>query len=127
MSKNNLVFEFEVNAPTSLLYSYLTVPKSLRQWFADDVTENNEGIFNFKWDGEDHIAKMTLNKVNQLVRYDFVKDDGKSSFIEFRLEANELTQTSFIKITDSYMDESEQDATELWKNLIADLKDVIGA
>lgn len=131
MSRNKLTFEFEVNAPASLLYSYLIIPKSLKQWFADEVIEEKENLFNFKWEGEDHRAKMAHTKVNQFVRYDFIpvteahKQDPP--FIEFRIDVNELTQTSFIKITDHYMDESEQDAAELWKNLITDLKDVIGA
>jgi uncharacterized protein YndB with AHSA1/START domain len=131
MSRSKLMYEFEINAPASLLYSYLTVPKSMKQWFADEVIEEKDGTINFKWDKEDHIAKMSLYKVNQFVRYDFItakeydKNDGP--FIEFKIEVNELTQTSFVKIIDYYMEESEQDAAELWKNLINDLKDVIGA
>ena len=86
---------------------------------------------NFIWEGEDHIAKIGLSKVNQFVRYDFItnKEEDKKDppFIEFKIEVNDLTQTSFIKITDYYMEESEQDTAELWKNLISDLKDVIGA
>ena len=131
MSRNKLTFEFEINAPASLLYSYLTIPKSLKQWFADEVKELKDGTLNFIWEGEDHIARMGLSKMNQLVRYDFIsaKDEDKKDppYIEFKIDVNELTQTSFIKITDYYMEESEQDAAELWKNLISDLKDVIGA
>jgi len=131
MSRSKLMYEFEINAPASLLYSYLTVPKSMKQWFADDVIEDKDGTINFKWDKEDHIAKMALHKVNQYVRYDFLYpkelDKSEAPFIEFKIEVNELTQTSFVKITDYYMEESEQDAAELWKNLITDLKDVIGA
>jgi uncharacterized protein YndB with AHSA1/START domain len=132
MSINKLTFEFEINAPASLLYSYLTIPKSLKQWFADDVIEQKEkdGSVNFKWDGEDHFAKIMLIKTNQLVRFDFLTNPEKSAepmFIEFKIEVNELTQTSFVKITDAYMQESEEDAADLWKNLITDLKDVIGA
>jgi uncharacterized protein YndB with AHSA1/START domain len=131
MSRKKLMYEFEINTPASLLYSYLTVPKSMKQWFADEVTEDKTGNINFKWDNEDHIAKISLQKVNQFVRYDFLstKDEDKNDppFIEFKIEVNELTQTSFLKITDYYMEESEQDAAELWKNLITDLKDVIGA
>ncbi len=131
MSRNKLTFEFEVNAPASLLYSYLTIPKSLKQWFADEVIEDKNGTLNFKWDGTDHIAKPGPSKLNQLVRYDFIpaneEDKKDPPFIEFKIEVNELTQTSFIKITDYYMEESEQDTAELWKNLISDLKDVIGA
>ncbi len=131
MNRNKLTFEFEVNAPASLLYSYLTIPKSLKQWFADQVVEDRDGNINFIWEGEDHIARIGASKQNQFIRYDFIpsKEEDKKDppFIEFRIEVNELTQTSFIKITDYYMEESEQDATELWKNLITDLKDVIGA
>ena len=125
------MYEFEVNAPASLLYSYLTVPKSLKQWFADEVIEDKEGIINFRWENEDHIAKMAQYKTNQFVKYIFLsgkeKDINDPPFIEFKIEVNELTQTSFVKITDYYMEESEEDATELWKNLISDLKATIGA
>ena len=131
MSRKKLMYEFEINTPASLLYSYLTVPKSMKQWFADEVIEEKDGTTNFKWEGEDHIAKIAQQKVNQFVRYEFIssKEEDKNDppFIEFKIEVNELTQTSFIKITDYYMEESEQDAAELWKNLITDLKDVIGA
>jgi uncharacterized protein YndB with AHSA1/START domain len=131
MSKNKLTFEFEVNAPASLLFSYLTVPKSLKQWFAEDVIEDKDGTINFKWDGEDHIARIAQQKQNQYIRYEFLTPETNptepASYIEFRIETNELTQTSFIKITDFYMEESEQDTTVLWKNLITDLKEVLGA
>jgi uncharacterized protein YndB with AHSA1/START domain len=131
MSRKKLMYEFEINTPASLLYSYLTVPKSMKQWFADEVIEEKDGTINFKWEGEDHIAKIAQQKVNQSIRYEFIssKEEDKNDppFIEFKIEVNELTQTSFLKITDYYMEESEQDAAELWKNLITDLKDVIGA
>jgi len=131
MSRKLLTYEFEINAPASLLYSYFTVAKSMEQWFADKVKEDKEGKINFIWDGEDHIAKLVTQKVNQYVRYNFItnKEEDKKDppYIEFKIEVNELTQTSFVKISDSYMEESEQDAAELWNNLVEDLKDVIGA
>jgi uncharacterized protein YndB with AHSA1/START domain len=131
MSRNKLMFEFEINAPASLLFSYFTVAKSMKQWFADEVVEAKDGTINFIWDKDDHVAKISQQKLNQFVKYVFlnngVEDKIDPPFIEFKIEVNELTQTSFIKITDYYMEESEQDAAELWKNLINDLKDVIGA
>ncbi len=131
MSRNKLMFEFEINAPASLLYSYFTVAKSMKQWFADEVIEDKSGTINFKWEKEDHVARIAQYKVNQFVKYSFlvngVEDKIDPPFIEFKIEVNELTQTSFVKITDCYMEESDQDAAELWKNLINDLKDVIGA
>ncbi len=131
MSRTKLTFEFEINAPASLLYSYLTVPNSLKQWFADKVTEDKNGSINFVWDNEDHIATIGGQKLNQFIRYNFndstILDKNEQPYLEFKIEVNELTQTSFIKITDYYMDETEEDATNLWNNLIDNLKDVIGA
>ena len=131
MSRNKLMFEFEINTPASLLYSYFTVAKSMKQWFADDVIEDKDGTINFKWDKQDHVARVAQQKVNQFVKYVFLTDNlpdkNDPPFIEFKIEVNELTQTCFIKITDCYMEESDEDAAELWKNLITDLKDVIGA
>jgi len=131
MSRLKLLYEYEINAPASLLYSYFTVAKSLKQWFADEVLEDKEGNINFIWDGQDHVARVTAQKQNQFVRYTFRSDKEEDKkdmpYVEFKIDVNELTQTSFISITDYYMEESEQDSAELWKNLIEDLKGVLGA
>ncbi|MCU0431087.1 MAG: START-like domain-containing protein [Cytophagaceae bacterium] len=130
MSKTKHLFEFEINAPAALLYSYLTIPKSLGLWFADKVMESN-GIFNFVWDNEDHKAKIAGQKLNQWIKYQYLPKPGEEgqepSFVEFRIEANELTQTCFLKITDVSSEEDPQIAAELWKNIIFNLRESLGA
>lgn len=130
MSKVKYNFEFEINAPAALLYSYLTIPKSIGLWFADKVTESN-GIFNFVWDNDDHQAKIAGQKNNQWVKFQFLPKPGEDAsdpaFTEFRIETNELTQTCFLKITDYSAEEDPQIANELWKNIIFNLKESLGA
>jgi uncharacterized protein YndB with AHSA1/START domain len=130
MSKVKYHFEFEINAPASLLYSYLTIPKSIGLWFADKVTESN-GVFNFVWDNEDHTAKLVGQKANQWVKYQYLPKPGEDpndlAFVEFKIETNELTQTCFLKITDYSTEEDEQILKELWANIIFNLKESMGA
>ncbi|MCS6822743.1 MAG: START-like domain-containing protein [Cytophagaceae bacterium] len=127
MAKQKFTGEYEINASASLLFSYLTIPKSMSLWFADSVTQEKD-VYNFKWEGEDHKAKIVAQKQNQYVRYEFISDNDASepSYIEFTIEENELTQTSFIRITDC-SDDSEEDMRELWNYQIESLREAVGA
>lgn len=48
MSKKSFQAEFEINASKKMLFPYLNSASGLSQWFADDVTINEDKIFNFK-------------------------------------------------------------------------------
>ena len=63
-------------------------------------------------------------------RFEFLpetkEDEIEPAFIEFRIENNEITGSTFLKITDfSSMDDKEELA-ELWSGLVHTLKERIG-
>ncbi|MCA6073234.1 START-like domain-containing protein [Fulvivirga sedimenti] len=130
MSKHLFTADFEINASKKMLYPYLSSASGLAQWMADDVTINEDKVYNFIWDEEDHFATMVSHRTNHYVRYEFLPEDEEDeddpSYFELRLELNELTQSVFIKVIDySDMDDNEE-LYDLWEGLIDNLKETVG-
>ena len=132
MSKTEFIGEFEINASKKMLYPYIFTASGLSQWMADDVTVNEDKIFNFKWEEEDHPAEMISHRVNSFVRFEFLpqteeeKEADDPNFVELRLEMNELTQTVFIAVTDYSDMDDEEESMDLWESMVEGLKEIVG-
>lgn len=131
MSRHLFTTDFEINASTKMLYPYLSTASGLAQWMADDVTIDEDKVFNFIWDEEDHKARIVSHRTNHYVKFEFLpdgEDDGEEdpAYFELRLEMNELTQSVFLKVTDySDMDDTEE-LFDLWDSLVHNLKETVG-
>jgi len=131
MAKTKFTTEYEINASSKMLYPYLSSSSGLADWFADKVTlESDKVTFNFIWDGKVHKAKKVSQKINQYVKFEFLPEkeaDKKDlSYIEFKIDTNELTQTSFLRITDYSEIDDPKDLKEMWNNLLTNLKVIVG-
>jgi hypothetical protein len=130
MGKHQYSAEFEIRASGKILFPYLTTPAGLSQWFADEVNLDPDKNFNFIWDNTAHYARLTQQKPFKFVRFEFLSSHKQISddpaFIEFRLEANEMTQSSFLKITDYSETENDDDLYFLWQNLVTNLREKVG-
>jgi uncharacterized protein YndB with AHSA1/START domain len=130
MTKQSFISDFEINASVKMLYPYISTASGLSQWFADDVKIDNEDkSFNFIWENDNHKAKMVSHRLNHFVKFEFIDDnavDNDPSFVEIRLEQNELTQTVFLHIVD-YSDFDDMDELrDLWSSLVENLKATVG-
>ena len=130
MAKNKFITEFEINASKKMLYPYIYSPSGLSQWLADDVTINEDKVYNMIWDGEDHYSKVVSHRTNSFVKFEFLggdpEDQEEKSYWEFKLEMNELTQTVFLKITDFSGNEDEEELQDIWESLVGGLKETVG-
>ena len=130
MAKRTYQAEFEINASKKMLYPYIFSASGLAQWRADDVTVDEDKVFNFIWDDEDHKAKMSSHRVNGFVKFEYLAvepdDDDDPSFFELKLEMNELTQTVFLHITDHTDFDDEDEWFDLWEGMVHTLKEIIG-
>jgi len=122
--------DFEMHASVKMLYPYVQTAGGLSEWFADNVTINPEKIFTFTWDNEKHKAVMSAHRTNHFCKFEFLpeapEDKKDPSWFELRLEINELTQTTFIKVFD-YSDFDDMDELhDLWESLIDKLRKVVG-
>ncbi len=122
--------DFEIKASKKMLYPYLYTASGLAQWMADDVTINEDKVFNFIWDGEDHRARLISHRTNSYVKFEFLPesdgDEDDPAFFELKLDMNELTQSVFLKVTD-YSDMDDLDELhDLWSGLVDNLKETVG-
>lgn len=129
-TKVKFVREFPINASAKLLYPYLSTPSGLSQWYCDNVVINEDKIFNFIWDGRSHYAEMTGHRTNRSVRFIFLNNEKKQTadppFIDFSIEASELTEEQFLKVID-YSDEDDmEELEELWEQLMQKLREIVG-
>ncbi|NJN26181.1 MAG: ATPase [Cyclobacteriaceae bacterium] len=130
MEKTKFAFEYEINASKKMLYPYFTTASGLAQWFADDVNVDEDNIYNFIWEGEDHKAKMVSHRTNSSARFIFLESDktegADPDWVEFRIELNEMTQTTFIRIHEYTEIEDAEEQAEVWEGLLLTLKETVG-
>ena len=131
MAKQKFVGEYPINASRKMLFPYLSTATGLCQWFADDVNINNiDKTMIFIVDGDERIAVIDSIKSNRYVRFRFLKDDEKpkqNDTLEFRLEINELTQEVFVRVEEYTESDDLDESYQIWDNLLAQLKEIIGA
>ncbi len=129
-SKTLFTADFEIHASIKMLYPYISTASGLSEWFADDVNISPEKVFKFEWDNEEHKANMTSHRTNHYAHFEYLPeakgDEKDPSYFELRLEINELTQTTFIKVIDYSDFDDQEELLDLWEGLIENLKKVVG-
>ena len=130
MGKFKYVEEFEINASPKILFPYLESASGLQDWFCPSVSENEDQIFTFNWDGEPRYAARTQTRQNKCVRFEFLDQDKQPtdnpSYFEFIIETSELTQGQFLRVTDYSEEDDEEELREMWHAMVQDLKNIIG-
>lgn len=131
MAKFKYETEFEINSSVNILYPYLSSASGLQEWFADEVNIIGDRLLDIVWDGESHPARIVSKRVNNHIKYAFVDSAKEQSqdaqTLEFKIDYNEMTSTSFLKIVDYSEMNDEEDLEGLWEGLIEDLKKVVGS
>lgn len=130
MVKNKFIADYQINASKKIVFQYLSTASGLEEWFADNVRIDEDKNYIFNFDNEDHYARLASLRSNAHVKFEFFDpenpDERDHSYIEFKLEENELTQSLFLKVID-YSNEYEEDELEaIWEGLIHKLKEIIG-
>jgi uncharacterized protein YndB with AHSA1/START domain len=130
MSLNQFVADYQLNASKKIVYTYLSTASGLQEWFADKVRIDEDKNYIFNFDQEDHYAKLNIVKANLHVRWDFFDPKSSTShnesYIEFKLDEAELTQSLFLKVIDQSNFYSLDELEGIWDGLISQLKGTIG-
>ncbi len=130
MVKNKFVADYQINASRKIVFQYLSTASGLEEWFAEEVRIDEDKNYIFHFDGEDHFAKLAVLRSNSHVKFDFFDPknpvSSDQSYIEFKLEENELTQSLFLKVIDYSNDYQEDELSAIWESMIAKLKEIIG-
>jgi hypothetical protein len=118
--------EYTLNCSQKVLFSRLSTPEGLIEWFADNVTVEGD-LFTFYWNKSESKARLAALKENKFVRFEWTdRDDPQSNFFEFRIIIDELTGELALLITDFAEPDEKEDAIYLWDTQISDLKRLLG-
>ena len=123
--KKKFNIEYEIKSSPRILYSFLSEPNGLTQWFADDVAVKDQ-IYTFTWDGEQQKAKLLLMKENKLVRFKWM-DDDPTCYFEMEIMQDELTNDVALGVTDFATEETIAERKLIWDNQVDYLISVLGA
>lgn len=126
VEKEKYVLEYEIRSSAKILFSFISEPNGLAQWFADDV-KVREHVYTFIWnDGEELKAKLLGIKESKSVRFKWL-DDEPHTYFEFEIIKDELTNDVALLVTDFATKENIKDKSLVWDIQIDNLLSVIGA
>jgi hypothetical protein len=117
--------EYPLKCKPALLYTYLTDPVFLSQWFADKV-ESHGDHWTFDWNGELVDGKLVDKKINAAVKFelDYHQED---EYIQLQIVVDAITEEIELLITDFCEAGEEEDLKLLWDTSIQRLHRAVGA
>ena len=122
--KKKIELEYAINSSPKILYTRLSTPSGLSEWFADDINILGD-TYTFIWEGNGQEAKLLSKKDNHSIRFRWIEEDD-DSFFEFKIHKDELTGDVALIITDFADDDEKEDTIDLWDTQISKLKHMIG-
>ena len=128
--KFKFIAEYELRASPKMLFPYISTASGLSQWFASKVNTMPEQRFDFQWDNESHIARQVSMRQNKGVRFEFLdtaENGNDNNYVDFRVDQSELTQSTFLRVTDYSSTNDEEELQDLWDGLMYKLKEIVGS
>jgi START-like superfamily domain len=124
--RSKFELEYNLNCSPKVLFSRLSTPEGLGEWFAEQVNVDGD-LFTFFWNSSESKAKLSAMKENKMVRFEWVgMENEESNFFEFRINMEELTNELALIIIDFAEAEEKEDSIYLWDSQINDLKRALG-
>jgi uncharacterized protein YndB with AHSA1/START domain len=118
--------EYTINSSPKVMFSRLSTPEGLSEWFSDDATVSGD-VFTFRWGKSEASARLVSIKENKLVKFEWMNEGyEESNFFEFRINVEELTGDVALIITDFAEPEEKEDSIYLWDSQITELKRLLG-
>ena len=118
--------EYTMNCSPKVLFSRLSTPEGLGEWFAENVNVDGD-LFTFIWNNIESKARLSALKENKLVRFEWENlDNEEENYFEFKINIDELTGDLALIITDFAEADEKEDSIYLWDSQIAELKRLLG-
>ena len=117
--------EFPIQVSPSLLYTYISTPSGLSEWYSDNVNSRGE-YFTFIWEGSEEKAKLLSKKSPERIKFRWIDDEHTDFYFELRIQVDEITKDVSLMITDFAEEDEIDEGKMLWENMISELKQVLG-
>jgi hypothetical protein len=118
-----LELEYIMKCSPKVLYNRLSSASGLAEWFADDVSVKGR-LFTFMWDKSEQVAELTINRENQLVRFQWMEE---KYYFEFKISQDELTGDVALYVPDFAEEEDIEETRWLWDSQINKLRQIVGS
>lgn len=124
VKKEQYQLEYFIKASPTLLYSFLSLPDKLGEWFADKVNvKNNE--WDFIWNNNLEKAILADKKEDEFIRFHWEKQ-AKDEFFEFRIRTGEVSGGTVLVVTDFAAKKDLKDQQLLWDSQVKQLIERLG-
>jgi uncharacterized protein YndB with AHSA1/START domain len=118
--------EYTLNCSPKVLFSRLSTPEGLAEWFADNVNVDGD-VFTFYWNKSESAARLAALKENKFVRFEWIDNtDEESNYFEFRINIEEISGSLALLIIDFAEEGEKEDAISLWDTQIEDMRQALG-
>lgn len=117
--------EFFLKTSPAVLFSRISNPSGLAEWFADNV-EINGKVFTFYWGTTEQKAEILTMIPNVSISFRWLDMEPGYEF-EFQIIQDELTGDVALIVTDNVDEDDIEDTRNLWNSQIAKLKHMIGS
>ena len=99
MEKTKFQIEFDLKSiPPALLWTYISSPSGLKEWFADEVTLHGKR-FTFRWDdGAEQTAAIVAQRTESSLRLRW-HGDSLRHYFEFKILSGEMTDSTSVSYT----------------------------
>lgn len=128
MLKEKFHIEFVMGSATQAsLWRMISQIDGLSEWFADEVTMNEEeNVYTFFWGKSDNQAEILGSKPQQSIRFRWLDEEEENIYFEFQLHKLELSNEIALQITDFAEPDEKGDAITLWETQIDKMKRRLG-
>jgi hypothetical protein len=122
MKKKAINIEYPLkSASASVLWSSISTPLGLTEWFSDGVTVN-EQEYTFTWEKYDQTAYLIQSKPNTSIRFQWEDDLDTDYYFEIKIVSLELTGDLALVVTDFAEPGETEDLILLWNKQIEVLR-----
>ena len=86
MEKIKIEIEYIVNTSPNILFTCMSTPSGLSEWFANDVNIKSD-MYTFFWERSEEDAKLLSIKKGESIRFQWEDDEDEDYYFEmyFRL------------------------------------------
>lgn len=122
MKKTKFTIEYPLkSASLNVLWSSISTPLGLAEWFANGV-KVNDNEFSFTWEDNKQTAILIQSKPTDFVRFQWEEDVDSEYYFELKIAALELTGDLALVITDFAVSSEKDDLILLWNKQIEVLR-----
>ncbi len=122
MKKTKFTIEYPLkSASLNVLWSSISTPLGLAEWFANGV-KVNDNEFSFTWEDNKQTAILIQSKPTVFVRFQWEEDVDSEYYFELKIAALELTGDLALVITDFAVSSEKDDLILLWNKQIEVLR-----